>query len=138
LQSFSHCGFFKHRDLKSLNDYQIFFLILLLWFKTNLGVEYAIGNVFSRPFQWYITNPQIPNIVAGRQKKTNMHSNSWVLDVPHCGRSIRGRACKKWYVSWAMIWSRHVEGGIVSQDSVHHIDAEKCALWALPSERISI
>ena len=56
-------------------------------------------------------------------------SNSWVLDVPHClmkhvGASWRGRAWKKWYVSWAMIWSRHMEGGLVSQDSIHHIYAK--------------
>ena len=45
----------------------------------------------------------------------HVYSNSWVLDVPHClmkhvGASLRGRAWKKWFVSWAMIWSRHIEG----------------------------
>ena len=48
------------------------------------GVQYTVGKVFSRPFQWYIASPQIPKITVGRPKKTNMHSNSWVLDVPHC------------------------------------------------------
>ena len=56
-----------------------------------------------------------------------------VLDVPHClmkhvGASLRGRARKKWYVSWALIWSRHTEGGHASQDSLHYIDVEKCGL----------
>jgi hypothetical protein len=68
----------------------------------------------------------------------HVYSNSWVPDVPHClmkhvGASLRGRAWKKWYVSWAMIWSRHIEGRLTPQNSIHHIDVEKCALWTLPS-----
>ena len=66
----------------------------------------------------------------------HVYSNSWVPDVPHClmkhvGASLRGKPWRKWYVSWAMIRSRHIEGGLASQDSLHHIDVEKCALWAL-------
>jgi hypothetical protein len=29
--------------------------------------------------------------------------------------------------------SKHIEGGLASLDLLHHIDVEKCALWALPS-----
>ena len=55
------------------------------------------------------------------------------LDVPHClmkhvGASLRGRAWKKWYISLAVIWSRHVEGGLASQGLLDHIDDGNCAL----------
>ena len=38
------------------------------------------------------------------------------------------KAWKNWCVSWAMIWSRYIEGKPSSQDSLQHIDVEKCAL----------
>ncbi len=65
--------------------------------------------------------------------KKNLHWNSQVLDVPlclvkHVGASLRGGHKKKWYISLAMIWSKHIEGGLASQDLLDHIDARKCAL----------
>ena len=68
----------------------------------------------------------------------HVYSNTWGLDVPHCLMKhlevgSRGRAWKKWYVSWAMIWSRHIEGELASEDSLQYIDYEKCVLWALTS-----
>ena len=60
----------------------------------------------------------------------------WKYIVPRClvkqvGAGSQGRERKKWYVLWAMIWSRHIEGMHVSQDSLQHTKAEKCVLWAL-------
>jgi hypothetical protein len=46
--------------------------------------------------------------------------------MKHVGVSLRGRAWKKWHVSWAMIWIRHIEGELASQNSSHHIDVGKC------------
>ena len=34
------------------------------------GVKYNYGKAFSRPFQWYITSPQIPKILVGKTKNS--------------------------------------------------------------------
>ena len=48
--------------------------------------------------------------------------------MKHVGASLRGRAWNKWYTSLAMIWPKHIEGGLASQDLIDHIDAGKCDL----------
>ena len=34
------------------------------------GLQYTVENLFSRPFQWYTTSPQVPKISIGKTKKT--------------------------------------------------------------------
>jgi hypothetical protein len=46
---------------------QIFFLFCDYNF--SYFWTYTIGKVFSRPFQWYITSPQIPKISTGKTKE---------------------------------------------------------------------
>ena len=41
------------------------------------------------------------------------------------GAGLRGREWKEWYVSWATIWSRHIEGKLASQESLQHIESLK-------------
>ena len=123
-----------HPDLQLLDNYKFFFFR----FATVNFKRFGVCNIH---FQWYIANSQISNTSIGRPIKHIC--THWVLDVPHClmkhvGASSRGRAWKKWYVSWALIWSRHIECGHASQDSLHHIDVEKYALWALPSGKSCI
>jgi hypothetical protein len=56
-------------SLQSLNDYKFIFLHFcdhsfeLFW-----GVYYTFGKAFSRPFQWYMTRPQITTISVVKPK----------------------------------------------------------------------
>jgi hypothetical protein len=62
--------------------------------------------MFDVIYMWYV--PCVVHWALCCNLLHQVYSNSWVLDVPHClmkhvGVSVRGRAWKKWYVSWAMI-----------------------------------
>ena len=119
-QLFSHGGSFDHLDLQSLNDYKMFFF----HFANVSFISYETCNTpLERYFQEFEA-PKFQNFELVDQKNQNLYSNSWVLDVPHClmkhvGASLRGRAWKKWFVSWTMIWSRHIEGVLFFK--IHYI-----------------
>jgi hypothetical protein len=76
LQLFSHYSSFNHPNLQLLNNY-IFFIFVLQLQIFFWVCKSTIGNVFSSPFQWSITRPQIPNNSVGRPKK---QIHTWILE----------------------------------------------------------
>ena len=101
LRSFFHFGTFDHSDLQSYNNYKIIFFILQLRIKMSWGVWYIIGNVFSKPFQQYITSSKIPKSQLVNQRKqicsclaTAKH-DAFYCNFCLCGQRREAQPCQK-------------------------------------------